>query len=60
MADLVCFKDILNGMQLQLDHLISSDQKKSQQYYENTLEKLINRLFIVEEEDGADGDDADL
>lgn len=61
MADLVCFKDILSYLQEELNHLGGRDYKnKDSRYYKNTLEKLINRLFIKEEEDGVDGDEPDL
>ena len=59
MSDLVCFKNILTYLQEDLNGLSSQDYKKNSQYYKSTLEKLINRLFIVEEEDGQDGDDPD-
>jgi len=61
MADLICFKDILSYLQEGLNHLGGQDYKnKDSRYYKNTLEKLINRLFIKEEEDGVDGDEPDL
>jgi len=59
MADLVCFGGILRCLLDELNKLISSDHKKNSQYYQSTLEKLINRLFIVEEEDGKEGDELD-
>ena len=60
MSDLVCFKSIMQLLQEDLHHVSSQDYKKNSQYYKSTLEKLINRLFIEEEDDGQDGDEADL
>ena len=59
MSDLVCFKNILTDLQEELRLLSTQDYKKNSQYYKSTLEKLINRLFIVEKEDGGDEEDAD-
>jgi len=59
MSDLVCFKNILMSLQVDLHMLSSQDYKKNSQYYKSTLEKLINRLFIIEKEDGGDEEDAD-
>ena len=42
-----------------LNYVGTQDYKKNSQYYKSTLEKLINRLFIVEKEDGGDEEDAD-
>mmetsp|Transcript_1880 Transcript_1880/g.2828 ORF Transcript_1880/g.2828 Transcript_1880/m.2828 type:complete len:135 (+) Transcript_1880:296-700(+) len=58
MADLGCFKPILLALQTQLDKLVSNKYEKNHQYYKSTLEKLISRLLIKEEEEGGDGDDA--
>ena len=59
MSDLVCFTNILMDLQDGLDQVRTQDYKKNSQYYKSTLEKLINRLFIIEKEDGADEEDAD-
>ena len=37
----------------------TQDYKKNSQYYKSTLEKLINRLLIIEKIDGDDEDDAE-
>ena len=59
MADLVCFKNILSGLKEDLNKISSQDYKKNSNYYKSTLEKLINKLFIKEEDDGQEGDDID-
>lgn len=57
MSDLVCFKSILQALQVDLDNVSSQDYKKNSNYYKSTLEKLINKLFIKEEDDGQEGED---
>ena len=53
MADLLCFKGILESLRMNLEGLGGHDFKnKDSKYYKATLEKLVNRLFIKEEEDG--------
>lgn len=58
MGDLGCFRTILLSLQSQLDNLVSNKQEKNHQYYRSTLEKLINRLLVKEEEDGGENDEA--
>ena len=38
----------------------SHDYKKNSNYYKSTLEKLINKLFIKEEDDEQQGEDPDF
>ena len=59
MADLVCFQKILSDLQQGLDGVVNQEAKKNQQYYESTLVKLINRLFIEKEGEDDQDDDQD-
>ena len=62
MGDLICFKNILSALQDDLNkyQLSSQDNKKNSSYYKSTLEKLVNKLFIKEEDDGQEGDEIDV
>jgi len=58
MGDLKCFKNVLVTLLTDLDLVKNEDYKKNKQYYKNTLQKLVNKLFDVgDEEDKQDGDD---
>lgn len=58
MADLKCFKTVLETLLTDLDMVSNEDYRKNKQYYKNTLQKLVNKLFDMgDEEDKQDGDE---
>jgi hypothetical protein len=59
MADLKGYTTVLDSLLTDLDHVSNEDYRKNKQYYKNTLQKLVNKLFDVgDEEDKQDGDEA--
>ncbi len=61
MADLKCFKTVLEALLTDLDMVSNEDYRKNKQYYKNTLQKLVNKLFDMgDEEDKQDGDEINL